>query len=607
MYIPRHTRRLLGTPLTLAGALCACVFAFAACSTDESSTAPSAPSAGPGFLISDGVHSNGLQGFYWLLPTLTKTKFPGNPDPNLAGLNPVVSIRTCSDDNCSSVGATVAQFTRTSTPAPITYKGGQYQVTWSTSTAGTYRLDVVAGALGFRRTLGQADVKLFTSRPASTTQRIGWKVGNPFPIAFRIETRIAGSITISPTTATITPGGSQQFTATLRDLHGALLGAKNVSWQSASTPTTGVIASLTPLGGPTNASGQALGTVTAGSTPGTATVYAISNDQASPVNRLFATATLNVRAPGWTMTNLDEAGGYSGHSYGTGVNNSGQAVGYFQAAQTHAAIWQNGTRTDLTPLVTGGSEASGINDLGQVVGHYNASDRRAHAVIWQPDGTVTELDNLGSEAVARAINAAGDVAGNSTLAGDAEGHAVLWHDGITTDLGTLGGFVSVAMALNNTGQVVGWSYTTEYSDPRAVLWANNTVKNLGTLGGTTSEAHGVNDQGQVVGFSTLEGDAVTHAVLWQPDGTMIDLGTLGGSQSAAYAINNAGQVAGYSTTAGDAERHAFRWEAGAMTDISVVGERSRVVDWPRAIDEAGNIVGQSSVGDRQHATLWTAP
>ncbi len=67
-------------------------------------------------------------------------------------------------------------------------------------------------------------MKLFSAgKVTSTSARIGWKLGNPFPIAFQIMKQIPGAVTIAPTTATISPGGSQQFTATLRDLHGALL------------------------------------------------------------------------------------------------------------------------------------------------------------------------------------------------------------------------------------------------------------------------------------------------------------------------------------------------------------------------------------------------
>ena len=139
MATPRRSR------LALAHLCCTALVLLTACSSDESPTSPSAPLAPidgePASLIDDGAH-NGLVGFYWYLPTLRPSPPKTlTPDPDLAGLDPLVTIRLCSNDNCTSVGATVAQFSRTSTPAAITYNNGgkQYQVSWktSTSTAGT--------------------------------------------------------------------------------------------------------------------------------------------------------------------------------------------------------------------------------------------------------------------------------------------------------------------------------------------------------------------------------------------------------------------------------------------------------------------------------------
>jgi YVTN family beta-propeller protein len=302
---------------TLAAASCTAVFVLAACSEDQSPTAPSLPVSAPGapapsYLISDGAHSGGVIGFYWFLPQPWPDIRPDTSDSDILGLDPVVTIRACSDDNCSSVGAVVNQFTRTSKPALTYNKGGmQYQVSWDTKprALGTYRMDVVAGAAGFRRTLGVADVKLFAKNPSSTAQRIGWKQGSAFAIIFRLRTRIAGAVTIAPPSATIPTGGSQQFTATLRDLHGSLLRGANVSWQWTSSPATGVIASLTPATGPTNSSGQAVVTVTAGSTPGSATVSALSDTNTESLNnRLVATATLTVSNPSPVIASIPVAG-----------------------------------------------------------------------------------------------------------------------------------------------------------------------------------------------------------------------------------------------------------------------------------------------------------
>ena len=57
----------------------------------------------------------------------------------------------------------------------------------------------------------------------------------------------------------------------------------------------------------------------------------------------------------------------------TGINNSGQIVGYYDdsSGNSHGFLYSNGTWTTLDdPLATKGTEAVGINDSGQIVGNY---------------------------------------------------------------------------------------------------------------------------------------------------------------------------------------------------------------------------------------------
>jgi probable HAF family extracellular repeat protein len=111
------------------------------------------------------------------------------------------------------------------------------------------------------------------------------------------------------------------------------------------------------------------------------------------------------------------------------------------------------------------------------------------------------------------------------------------------DLGALGGDFSEAVAVNALGQVAGNS-STPSGDTQAFFWtAAGGIVGLGTLGGTFSEARSINDQGQVVGLSTTAtGDS--HAFLWTQKEGMKDLGSLGGNSSFATAINNRGQIIG---------------------------------------------------------------
>ena len=88
---------------------------------------------------------------------------------------------------------------------------------------------------------------------------------------------------------------------------------------------------------------------------------------------------------------------------------------------------------------------------------------------------MTDLGTLGGNTGgAQAINASGQVAGNSTVA-FSQPHATLWDNGVITDL-TPGVSGTNATAINDARQVVG---NVNYST--AFLWDNGTITNLGDL------------------------------------------------------------------------------------------------------------------------------
>src|SRR4051795_4058184 len=253
---------------------------------------------------------------------------------------------------------------------------------------------------------------------------------------------------------------------------------------------------------------------------------------------------------------------------------------------------------------------------------------QAHAASY----TVTDLGTLGgSESFANSLNASGQVSGASYMLGDADYHTFLWKpttangaSGTKTDLGTLGGSQSFGNALNASGQVTGESATIGNAADHAFLWkpatpggATGTMYNLGTLGGTNSHGYSLNATGQVTGDSDLTGDATSHAFLWKPatpngtSGTMNDLGSLGGTESIGSAITASGQISGSSLTTGDAAHHAYLWKpsapngtAGTMFDLLTLGGTD---SFGGAINAGGQVAGFSRTtgNSRYHAFLWT--
>src|SRR5438046_1985567 len=261
---------------------------------------PTAPRLGPEFAISDGVHESGTPGFFFLSPMVAQPTFSGTFDADITTLNPAIAICDITngpDANCGSSGGTpaVLMFTTATTPA-ITLDPTipQYQVNWDTQGAGfvashTDRVPVTAGASGTLRELGFADVLLTTTpgqaKDATTGDVIVAKAGRTLPIHFRIETGIPGSVSVSAATPTVPTSGTDLLTATVQDLHAAPLVSATVTWTVTAAP--GVVASLTPTSGSTNASGQATTLPTAGATPGdapgTATLAGSNTGLTAPV------------------------------------------------------------------------------------------------------------------------------------------------------------------------------------------------------------------------------------------------------------------------------------------------------------------------------------
>jgi probable HAF family extracellular repeat protein len=237
------------------------------------------------------------------------------------------------------------------------------------------------------------------------------------------------------------------------------------------------------------------------------------------------------------------------HGFATASNNRRQTVGWAentvqdpscnqvdQFLQFRAVVWGPG-RDQIRELLPFGddptSAATAINDRGQVAGISGLCSNSVggfsaiHAVIWEPDGTITNLGDLGGVAwnTPMAMNGRGDVVGFANAAGTEPPdrfnyRPFLWTTelGRMTDLGTLSGDTrGQALGINARRQVVGFSRGAGF---RGVIWENDTVTDLNTLIVAGSRdmitvAGDINDFGMITGTS-VDADGVSSTFLAVP-------------------------------------------------------------------------------------------
>lgn len=156
------------------------------------------------------------------------------------------------------------------------------------------------------------------------------------------------------------------------------------------------------------------------------------------------------------------------------------------------------------------------------------------------------------------------------------------------DVGPIKGFRSQPYAINASGQVVGEVVGQGVS--RGYLYTDSKMLDL-FPNYPSNAAYGINDAGQVVGVGNTQ-DGRSIGLLWQK-GTVTELGSLPGfSDIWPRAINNAGQVVGYAypKDRGFEAGHAFLYRDGQMTDIGTLLDRPYSA--ANAINNTGQIVGE---------------
>jgi probable HAF family extracellular repeat protein len=259
------------------------------------------------------------------------------------------------------------------------------------------------------------------------------------------------------------------------------------------------------------------------------------------------------------------------------------AFGFSSSTACLPFMWKNGVMNKLPTLGGPNGAATMINNRGEVVGYAEKDRQEAgcpvlefEPVTWK-GGKIRQLPTFRDDpdGVAAQINDNGQVVGSSGTCGSfnpnsglylVENHALLWEkDGTVHDLGNLGGTGGIAgnhaCALNNHGQVVGHSELPNNATFHGFLWTRETgMRDLHTLPrDSMSLALGINDSAEVVGAS-LDANFSPRAFVWK-NGVMTDLNNITRANAGlylllAYSVNARGEIVGVGAT--DAgEIHGF--------------------------------------------------
>jgi probable HAF family extracellular repeat protein len=234
-----------------------------------------------------------------------------------------------------------------------------------------------------------------------------------------------------------------------------------------------------------------------------------------------------------------------------GINDVGTAVGYSKTSfiSTTAFQYSGGTITNVNPPQANlfgpnlGPEATGINNSGQIVGFYSTVSTFSTHGFLNSGGTYTTIDypnSLATDTRVFGINSAGDMVGTYKSGGDT--HGFLYTGGVFTTIDKSGALSTTPQGINDLGQIVGGYF--DGSVGHGFLYDAGTFTTIDNPNSVRTTLQGINNAGEIVGVSPGNGLDVLFTGFVYNAGVFTSLDIGGSPIVVPYDINNVGQVAG---------------------------------------------------------------
>ncbi len=230
----------------------------------------------------------------------------------------------------------------------------------------------------------------------------------------------------------------------------------------------------------------------------------------------FAFAALIVCAPCFAQTyKVQLFTTTAGQAYVTGVNTSGEVVGYvYEQQETQLSsfgfIYNHGVLTQVKSPLAGENNAVtqlfGVNSSGEIVGDFagfSASDDNHGCFLLSPlltytyfgEGTSLDFPYL----LALGINSIGEIVGSS-FGADGIKRGFELTAGKYTYFSAPGAQVTSASGINNGGMIVGSTSTTSLSSTQGFLYNGTSFTIVSYPNSTSTFLTGINDAGTAAGY-----------------------------------------------------------------------------------------------------------